>query len=416
MKCEGIQYREFSEEQIEKTRDSVFGYNDELAYAILEGQNAGQYVLGHIRNYNFNSNFDYLYQDRFKHEFAHVLLGLSFLKRDKNPLPFEYGYDGNGMAESLVIPLEDLFEPPSEYNQKSKKAYTSQVLEIFNRTKGQINSSYHVATKLCNLWDEAISIFEMRKRHGFVSPSEGALRFESSSQKTDKKTKWGEKTYRGQALPRHIAESFYDDVKPVVKFVQRNFQRLLDDESIPIDGSMATRNGYMKMIPVSILWDVMNEPELADTIDLNHQELLTWEFALRHVDPVKNVFSKFCFLQGENARLENLNCPITHSGAYAACDLMRTLSWPMEKICIEICDINYNRLDEETKNKPKSLHSILSLSLGDNSPFAEYGMSMIQNGVKQTYQDILTHRARLTPNAESIQKREEPKCLATPSP
>lgn len=58
MKCKGIQYRNFSKEQLEQTRDSVLGYNDELAYAILEGQNAGQFILGHVgvKAYNFLIN------------------------------------------------------------------------------------------------------------------------------------------------------------------------------------------------------------------------------------------------------------------------------------------------------------------------------------------------------------------------
>lgn len=411
MECKESHQLEFTEEQLVSMRDSVYGYNDELANAILGGRNAGEYVLGHIENFNFTDNFDYLYQDRFKHEFAHLLLGLSFLKRNRNPLPFEYGYDGNEMAESLIIPIESLFERPP-YDQKYKKDYVSTALETFNLSKGQVNFSSRVATEFCNSWDVPISIFEMRKRNGFVCPLKGPFRLVSTPQKIDKKTKWGEKTYRGQTLPRHIAESFYDDVKPVLKLVQRNFQQLLDDESIPIDDSTMTRGSYMKIIPVNILWDVMNDPDLADTIDLNHQQLLTWEFVIRHVAPVQQVFTKFRFLQNDDARLKSLNSATRHSGAYVACNLMQKLSWPMEKLCMEIHDIRQKKLEHECENRAKSMDDVTKLVFGDYTSFSKYGMSMIQNGVEQTYRDIRRHRDEL----KRIITRKREVVASTPSP
>jgi hypothetical protein len=276
---------EFSAEQIESMRDSVFGYKDELACSIFNGENAGQYVLGHVgaEQYNFDDGYS-TYRTSFHHEFTHTILGFSNLKRGYNPLPFEYGYDGNGIAEALVIPIQTFFDEPNYYNQKTKENYVSEAMKIMANEKGNMLDSTLSSVEACNASETLTSLFEERRKTNFQRPNQGHLSIRCITFRPVKRTKWKEKVYRGQPLARHIAEQFHDDFQPVYELCKRNYERLMTDKEFAFPDHFTTRRDYLKTIPTQLMWDAMNDPQVSETFNIDHRKTLTGEFILLY-DP-----------------------------------------------------------------------------------------------------------------------------------
>jgi len=251
-----------------------------LAYAILEEQNAGQFVLGHVgpNHYNFSDKYS-AYRTFFHHEDCHLILGMSHLKRGYNPLPFEYGYNGNGMAESLIISIQDSFDRGGKHCHQSKKSYVSTVLRRVTEEKGNMLDSAISTAKACDGSETLTTMFEERRKMQFMRPDKGeGLGFKSMAKKPSKKTKWGEKNYRGQPLARHIAEQFYDDFQPEYRLADRNYGRLMRDDRFEFVDNINARRDYLKTVPVDVMWDAMNNPD--QDIDLDHTKTMTWEFIL----------------------------------------------------------------------------------------------------------------------------------------
>lgn len=265
-------------------RDSPFGYNDEIAYAVLdERMNAGQYVLGHIDNFNFSGGLR-IYNNYFHHEFTHILLGFSFLKRGKNPFLFEYGYDGNYMAENLVIEAQDFFSDVYfETLVLDRDRYASKVIEhySFNNEFTDIKNSIQ-AVQLMNSVSSLKRVFDARRQLRFDNDEIIQAKDVPDLLAKFKTTPLKSHLYLGANLPRDIAENFFDDIEPIIRLVERNYRRLLKDKKFDIKNDRDALRDYLKTVPTSTIWDVMNNPELAETIDIKHQETVTWEFVLSH--------------------------------------------------------------------------------------------------------------------------------------
>lgn len=275
--------------QANQLRNSPFGYNDELAYAVLGGINVGLYILRHISPNNYNFAFDQeLYRIAPHHEFTHLLLGLSFMKRSNNPLPFEYAYDGNNMAEALVIHLQDQFKvtdpqtiSQDDYIERLKAFYQDGGIEkdIDNTTKAAI---------LLNRQNDLRTIFDMRRTYQFESiPADDISKEDRRNLSVT--TQFGEKVISKCDLdiPEEVAINFYDDVQPITRLVQRNYRRLVDDPNFNFIDCDRTFKSYLRMMPVNIIWEAMNNPDR--DFDLDHRDLITWEFCLQH-DPDFNFF------------------------------------------------------------------------------------------------------------------------------
>lgn len=148
--------------------NNLFALIGELSYALDKNLTALEYVYRHIHNWNFSSRLDILMDNRFEHEFAHLLLGLRFMKMGDNPIPFDRGYDGNKIAESVVITLEDLcFRSEFFYNAHilySKSKSPREAMENRQRQdhirQGFINSVTDQVTDeyvIMNIHDTAIA-------------------------------------------------------------------------------------------------------------------------------------------------------------------------------------------------------------------------------------------------------------------
>jgi hypothetical protein len=112
-------------------------------------------------------------------------------------------------------------------------------------------------------------------------------------------SEYGDQLYLGKNLPRHAVEQFFDDIQPIIRFVHRNFKRLIDDSNVDVEHNPYALRDYLKTIPVHALWDVMNNPELAETMDLDHRETLTWEFCGEHEGDTKILFNRLGIRTGD---------------------------------------------------------------------------------------------------------------------
>lgn len=85
----------------------------QIPYARDRDLRADAFVRRFIKNWNFDRSYDTLQDERFGHEFSHILLEMTFPMLQKNPFPFDFGYNGNTQAESVVLVIENLlYNPP----------------------------------------------------------------------------------------------------------------------------------------------------------------------------------------------------------------------------------------------------------------------------------------------------------------
>jgi len=271
----------YSEEEL---RDSAFGYNDELAYAVLdESINAGEFILEHISENKFNFDFGpYLYRTQFNHEFAHLLLGMSFLKHGGNPLPFEYGYNGNVMSEALVLKIQNSLSGIDVPDQ-SKEDYFINVTDFYRGKRSEDAFNTQVSAILLSRQESLSRIFDMRREYHFDEIQQG-ITWSDIDPNPLLKTKFNEAVVQevDLSIPKQVIENFYNDVQSVVKFIQRSYGRLINDKTVDFLNTGSAFKDYLKTIPTSVIWDVINDPKLVDDFDLNHRETLTWEFVFLH--------------------------------------------------------------------------------------------------------------------------------------
>jgi len=214
---------------------------------------------------------------------------MSFMKRGNNPFPFAYGYDGNGMAESMVNMIQEEFPGLGTY-KKTKKTYIREVREYFSRLRQENIESTLSAVKIVNKSKVPLSVFQARRQFHFEAMPKISRADYNRLKRRDGKTKFGESYYRGQEISRQVMCDFHDDVQPIIRLTQQNYKRLMDDPTVEFDNLGTTFKNYLKMIPQPVLWNVMNNPD--QDFDLDHTEILTWEFILLHDPDLNPVFEK----------------------------------------------------------------------------------------------------------------------------
>lgn len=148
-------------------------YNNLLAlqcqvpYALDRDLTADTYVERFVRNWNFSTQFDFLKTDQFSHEFSHILLEMALISMQRNPFPFEYGYNGNAQAEATVLAMEAVLHNPEligfmdgyAFVEKFENYYTS--FEVASDWLNEQRATQDVSAGL------AKTVFEARRARCF---------------------------------------------------------------------------------------------------------------------------------------------------------------------------------------------------------------------------------------------------------
>lgn len=232
----------------------------------------GEYQKNHIRNWNFSDTFDYISSGRFQHELCHILLGLAFLKMGRNPLPFDFGYNGNKLAEVIVMALEQPFsrfiEGKSGYSNKDFNFETVErhVRHIHQNMTNDDNQYYRVGIYGLNQRsNKPTSVFEYW-REGHFSQNSKKIKADIQEEKTAVSsakladvTKWGEEFKELEEWKYQDIESVCEIVCPLIlKIIQTMDDVISSDQDLPSADRALAIMELMKTFYVSDFWHFIN--------------------------------------------------------------------------------------------------------------------------------------------------------------
>ncbi|MBY0355879.1 MAG: hypothetical protein K2Q12_09170 [Rickettsiales bacterium] len=282
----------------------------ELLYAIERGLTVREFVARHAKLYQFGVGLTkQLSETRFEHELAHLILGLAFMKLQRNPIPHDFGYDGNNMAEAWVINFESLFDPKyalhgpnSEFCSLVRQRYATYTRT--NDLNSEQSQMHQAAITVANS-EHPLSLFEARH----TAKSEfGSTVNPSVIPEVGSPTKWGE-ALPDLSQPRDKdSEAIYNLVWPLAVKVRA----LLNCELRVVEPSkkemLTTAYKIYGDMKVSDLWDYMNGKELLALKHLSLEEygrvskLSADQFTASFTPTIQTAFVRYAVVSGRDGK------------------------------------------------------------------------------------------------------------------
>lgn len=232
----------------------------ELLYAIENGLTVRQFVARHARLYQFQETLTkLLVGTRFEHELAHLILGLAFMKLQRNPTPYDFGYNGNLHAEAWVTNFESFLNPDYLSISDNEDKFCDRVQLSFDdgisREKQKI---YDALNRVASHAEAPLSLFEARHSSRGLFEDADAQRISSNT----RNTQWGETAPHLTPPSDEVTRAIYRIVQPLaVKIRTLMHQACSSDRIVTDDGRLgidrAAAYDFYQNMRVSDLWEYM---------------------------------------------------------------------------------------------------------------------------------------------------------------